>query len=133
MASRVPVRTLKSVDLPTFGRPTSAMTGSISGASLRGRHHPNKCGANPANSVPYPCPTSVAAEAGSAAVAAADPALAVKEPAAVLYPVPQASVLAAAARVRAGSLPKAEQPAADPRRVPGRTTNDRPAAGEMPA
>src|SRR5688572_2515735 len=28
MASRVPVNTLKSVDLPTLGRPTSAMTGS---------------------------------------------------------------------------------------------------------
>src|SRR5580765_1222432 len=28
MASRVPVNTLKSVDLPTLGRPTRAMTGS---------------------------------------------------------------------------------------------------------
>jgi hypothetical protein len=33
---------LKSVDLPTFGRPTSAMAGSIGGASVRRRHHPNK-------------------------------------------------------------------------------------------
>src|SRR6516165_11417300 len=35
MASRVPVSTLNSVDLPTFGRPTSAMTGNMA-APARG-------------------------------------------------------------------------------------------------
>src|SRR2546421_3219804 len=34
MASRVAVRTLNSVDLPTFGRPTRAMTGSMAGAEV---------------------------------------------------------------------------------------------------
>src|SRR6185312_5029438 len=33
MASRVPVRTLNNVDLPTLGRPTRAMTGSIESQS----------------------------------------------------------------------------------------------------
>src|SRR5512132_779435 len=36
MASRVPVRTLKRVDLPTLGRPTSAMTGNTT--FLTGRY-----------------------------------------------------------------------------------------------
>src|SRR6516165_4380658 len=33
MASRVPVSTLNRVDLPTFGRPTSAMTGNMAAAA----------------------------------------------------------------------------------------------------
>ena len=37
MASRVPVSTLKSVDLPTFGRPTRATTGNMAGPARSGR------------------------------------------------------------------------------------------------
>ena len=45
MASRVPVSTLNRVDLPTFGRPTSAMTGSMRGA-LRCAAHAATCPAH---------------------------------------------------------------------------------------
>src|SRR5215472_12043025 len=36
MASRVPVSTLNSVDLPTFGRPTRAIMGNMAALTARG-------------------------------------------------------------------------------------------------
>ncbi len=44
-ASRVPVSALNSVDLPTFGRPTRATTGSMACVPVRDQPAPRGCGA----------------------------------------------------------------------------------------
>src|SRR3954465_12256806 len=71
MASRVPVRTLKRVDLPTLGRPTSAMTGStfLPGRYWRGDGAGSAAGADSADGADSAGAGSAAGCAGAAGFA----------------------------------------------------------------